>query len=371
MMAAPIYVPVVKAKRNDMASLRDVAESKKSEIRPLLELAEYGSTEHDKIIAGCVTRLAQFSWPIAPYVDLYSLLPNAVVASGVNATVEGFCQIAARGIDIIPTYGFERNDDLWRDLGDVSRELRTGFCFRVDVEDLDDQAEQTWINIIERSAEMGLVAGDIDVIVDLRFIGNSPLERLVNLTRGFFELQPRRFVPRFRAVIGSSALKTVSNIPVNGTAPVLRQELLLWSRIQARMGARQQIAFGDYGVIHPDFSQNAPSPNANAKIRYTRGDSIHYFRGSRLFKPSNFGQYHALARRVIASPHYRGHQYSAGDNEIWNCASRSIRPGNLGTWVKVDQNHHIETTVNQIRYAFREVARGAAAPRLVEALQEA
>lgn len=370
-MANPIYVPVVKAKRNDMASLSDIPLVDQSDIRPLLELAEYGSMEYDRIVETFASRLAAFSWPIPPYVDLYSLRPDALVASGANATVEGFRQIASRGISIIPTYGFERNDSIWSDLGELAEVFRTGFCFRVDLDDLDDQSEQTWVNIIERSAEMGLTPADIDVLVDLRFIGDQSLLRLVRLTQEFFDLQPKGFLPRFLAVAGSSALKTVSTIPQNGMAPVLRQELLLWSRIQARAGVSQQIAFGDYGVIHPDFSQGAPSPNANAKIRYTRGDSIHYFRGSRLFRPSNFGQYHVLARRVVASPLYRGNQYSEGDAEIWACANRSDRPGNLGTWVKVDQNHHVQTTVNQIRHARREVARGASAPRLEEILQGA
>jgi T4 beta protein len=370
-MDAPIYVPVVKAKRNDIASLDGVVPSNRLAIRPLLELAEYGSTDCDKILGALVTRLARFTWPNAPYVDLYSFLPDACVASGVNATVEGFRRIADSGISVIPTYGFERNDNLWGDLGAVAERLATGFCFRVDIEDLDDQSEQTWVNIIERSAEMGLAAGDIDVIVDLRFVGDWALQQLTDLTHEFLELQPEEFRPRFRAVAGSSALKNVAGIPVNGTGTVVRQELLLWSEIQALLGAADQVAYGDYGVIHPDFSQSAPSPNANAKIRYTRGDSIHYFRGTRLFKPANFGQYHSLARRVIASPHYRGLQYSAGDGEIWNCANRNTQPGNLGTWVKVDQNHHIETTVDQIRHALLAVANGAAASRVVEVLQGA
>lgn len=351
-MNSVIYVPIVKAKRNDIASLSDVTPSNRRAIRPLLELAEYNSADCDRILGTFLTRLARFAWPHAPYVDLYSFLPEACVASGINATVEGFRQIAARGIGVIPTYGFERNDALWDDLGSVAKQLGNGFCFRVDIEDLDDQAEQTWVNIIERSAGMGLGPGDVDVVLDLRFVGDSPLQKLIVLTQGFLQLKPKEFTPRLLAVVGSSALKTVTGIPVDGAATV-------------------QIAFGDYGVIHPDFSQSAPSPNANAKIRYTRGDSIHYFRGTRLFKPSNFGQYHGIARRVVASPQYRGRHYSAGDGEIWNCANRSTRPGNLGTWVRVDQNHHIETTVDQIRHALREVANGASASSLVHLLQGA
>ena len=370
-MGGVIYVPIVKAKRHDMASLGDVLPSSRPAIRPLLELAEYASTDNDAVLRGLLKRLSQFQWPHPPYMDLYSFLPHARVSSGANATIEGFRQIAAHGLRVIPTYGFQRNDTLWRDLGQIAKRLRAGFCFRVDIDDLDDQAEQTWSEIIERAADMGISAAEVDLIVDLRYIGNVDLRRLVDLSTEFLDLRPVRFKPRLVALAGSSALKTVTNVPRNGEGAVVRVELRLWSHIQARLGALQPMAFGDYGVVHPDFSQSAPSPNANAKIRYTRGDSIHYFRGSRLFKPSNFGQYHELALRVVKSPQYRGRDYSVGDGEIWECANRDTQPGNLGTWVRIDQNHHIETTVAQIKSAVNALARGGAANNLLDVLQAA
>lgn len=303
-MNAAIYVPIVKAKRNDIASLGDVDPSKRNAIRPLLELAEYGSSDSDAVLRALLAKLVQFKWPVAPYVDLYSFLPDASVASGVNATVEGFRLVAAAGLSVIPTYGFQRNESLWGDLGSVARQLGTGFCFRVDIEDLDDQAEQSWSDIIERSAQMKLAGESVDVVIDLRYVGDTKPARLFALTQGFLAIRPNGFKPRAIAIAGSSALKTVAPVPVNGTFAVLRQELLLWAQIQAQLGTSGTLAFGDYGVIHPDFSQSAPSPNANAKIRYTRGDSIHYFRGTRLFKPSNFGQYHDLAVELqeVVSP---------------------------------------------------------------------
>jgi len=370
-MSAIVYVPIVKAKRNDISSLSDVFPPNRGAIRPLLELAEYGNTDADAVLRGLLIRLSQFQWPHSPYLDLYSFLPHARVANGANATVEGFRRIAAQGLRVIPTYGFQRNDALWTDLGALASKLGTGFCFRVDIDDLDDQAEQTWVDIVERSAELGLTAKEIDVLVDLRYVGDVGLQRLIDLSVEFLELSPEGFKPRLTALAGSSALKTVTDVPVEGHGAIARVELLLWSQVQAQLGAAQPIAFGDYGVVHPDFSQSAPSVNANAKIRYTRGDSIHYFRGSRLFKPSNFGQYHGLARRVVGSPQYRGRDYSVGDGEIWDCANRDSQPGNLGTWVRIDQNHHIETTVAQIRSAVGELARTGGARNLLDVLQAA
>lgn len=77
-MNAAIYVPIVKAKRNDIASLGDVDPSKQQVIRPLLELAEYGSMDCDAILRTFLKRLSLFTWPLTPYVDLYSFLPSVV-----------------------------------------------------------------------------------------------------------------------------------------------------------------------------------------------------------------------------------------------------------------------------------------------------
>ncbi len=172
-MEQPIYVPVVKAKKNDLDALRDVAKSKRGGIRPLLELAEYGSTDNDAILNSFIRRLSAFNWPLAPYVDLYSFLPDALADNGRNATTEGFRLIASRGLAAIPTYGLARNDNLWAELGRLAIALKNGFCFRIDIDDLDDlddQSEETWVEILERSAEMHLGAQQVDIVVDLRFI---------------------------------------------------------------------------------------------------------------------------------------------------------------------------------------------------------
>jgi hypothetical protein len=104
-MEQPIYVPIVKAKKNDLDALRNVPRTNRGGVRPLLELAEYESTDNDAILNKFVARLSAFDWPIAPYVDLYSFMPDASVSNGRNATTEGFRLIASKG--------FARYSNVW------------------------------------------------------------------------------------------------------------------------------------------------------------------------------------------------------------------------------------------------------------------
>lgn len=366
------YVSIVKAKANDIAALTQLDASTRQIVRPLLELAEYEATDNDATLSKFIKHITPLRFPHLPYVDLYSFMPDAIVADSTNATLAGFQRIAAAGLKVIPTYGFGRNDSIWQGLAASAKEMNSGLCFRVDIDDLDDNSEQTWEELLERTAQMGLGPEELDIIVDLRFVGDKPLTQIISLITGFLALQPTGFYPKNITIAGSSALKTVTEVPVNGHLALHRQELTLWSRLQDLLDFDRPVLFGDYGIVHPDFSQSVRSPNSNAKIRYTRGQSIHYFRGSPLYKPvSNFSQYHTLAARVTTSEIYRGPQYSAGDLHILRCAQHTTGPGNLGTWVRVDQNHHIETTAKQMRHVRQALALGASPQLLAEELQDA
>jgi hypothetical protein len=169
-------------------------------------------------------------------------------------------------------------------------------------------------------------------------------------------------VAEYRSIViaGSSALKTVGSIEKERTGEVIRQELHLWSTLWRDMPDSVKPTFGDYGVIHPDFSDQAASPNVNAKIRYTAGDKIIYFRGHALHKPvKDYDQYHVLAGRVSADPRYGDRSQSFGDTYIDNCAKRLIKPGSLATWVIADMNHHVCYTARQLSRLTQELAAAA------------
>ena len=106
--------------------------------------------------------------------------------------------------------------------------------------------------------------------------------------------------------------------------------------------------YGDYGIVHPDFSAGGPNKNRNSKIRYTSGNKIRYFRGHKLADPPYFSKYHELAERVRSSSIFRGADFSFGDQYVEDCADLNAGTGSLGTWVAADMNHHFEYTAVQI-----------------------
>jgi hypothetical protein len=186
-------------------------------------------------------------------------------------------------------------------------------------------------------------------MLDLRDLKKHDLDELQDIVRDFFKINPR--IRGYRSIIlaGSSALKTVSEVQQDGIGHVVRRELTLWSRVQREVSRDLPLVFGDYGVIHPDFSDQGPNKYMNAKIRYTDRGRIVYFRGHGLKHPvKDYVQYHGLAAQVRDSAAYRGREFSYGDWYIDAVADFNSTSGHPGTWVLADMNHHLEYTTMQM-----------------------
>lgn len=349
----PTYVPMVKGKHYDLAGTGAVQNATRSLIKPFVEALPI----HPKrpSVEEHVFRLCEQIRKNLPlgsvFVDFHGLPPEAVVEDGANAVLHGYGLLKAYGRAVTPAYGFERNDEIWTELGGVTREFGQGFCFRLSPDDLFSYAsDEVWSRIIERTAQMGLGEHEVDVLLDLRSLAERDLATLAEQIIDFLFANSR--VAEYRSIIlaGSSALKDVSNIDPEHSTEVVRQELYLWANLWRDMPDSVRLTFADYGVVHPDFSdQQGPNKYMNAKIRYTVGDKIIYHRGHGLIHPvKDFNQYHNLARQVVDDPRYRGRPASFGDRYVHDCANRLIKPGTPATWVKADMNHHVCYTAEQI-----------------------
>lgn len=359
-MANILYSPIVKGKLNDLKALGRTSSRTRSLTKPMIEampLAKGADIETH------VVRTAHYLVKHVPlgtiYLDFYGLTPGLKMPDGSDAVISGFKLVKSLGRIVTPAYGFGRDDSLWPALRDVTLAYGQGFCFRIDIDDLDDQAEDTWSQVLERSAQLGLKADNIDLVIDLRDVGSADVDLLKGHVLHFLEIAPAGSPYRSVTVTGSSALKTVSEIPKDGVDAVARNELLVWSRLQRDLARDASLVFGDYGVIHPDFSDQGPNKYMNAKIRYTSGGQIVYFRGHGLRHPEkDYTQYHSLAGQVRDSSHYCGRTFSYGDRYIDMVADFNTSHGSPGTWVLADMNHHLEYTAARL-------------PSLVDRIREA
>ncbi len=351
-MNSAIYVPVIKGKKNDVIALGKLPLQIRSRVKPLIEampvnLKKSKIDEHVFKFCDYIKKNA----PIGEmFVDFYGLMPEATTEDGTNATLYGYQILKGLGLSATPTYGLERNDDLWQPLRNIVNGFGKGFAFRLRRDDLaEDLFDETWESIVQHSATLGLKENEIDLILDFATVSPLELPALKENIISFLFHNPR--VGRYRSIVitASSALKDVSEVEKDGISEVSRSELQLWSDLWRDMPDQIKPIYGDYGVIHPDFSDIGPNKYMNAKIRYTVGDKILYFRGHGLLWPvKDYEQYHDLAARVVADSRFRESAFSFGDKYLKDCSLRLGKTGAPGPWVKADMNHHLTYAVYQI-----------------------
>jgi hypothetical protein len=357
MSSTQLYSPIIKGKLNDLKAVDRLSSDARSRIKPLIEAMPLPAKNKglDEHLEKFVKYIVKYANVEEFFVDFYNLPPHLKTQDGINATLAGYHLLEEQGAPVTPTYGFERDDDLqrdeklWESLSAVVTIFGRGFCFRIDIDDLDDQAENTMNQVIARSSQLGLKPKDVDLFIDLRDLAGCDLVELKGLVLDFLQLIPQGQEYRSIILAGSSALKYVTDIPDEESMDVIQHELRIWGEIQLDVPESLTLVYGDYGVIHPDFSEAGNSKYMKAKIRYTSKGKITYYRGHGLRHPVNdYEQYYELAGRVKSASEYMGRDFSFGDQYIDDVADRSIRHGAPANWVLADMNHHLEYTAMQM-----------------------
>lgn len=363
-----LYAPIVKGHENDLKAVSLLGRDWSS-TKPLIEytLPKPG-TDVAADLAGFIERIRRYVALNETFVDFYGFHPGTPDIDDKHPIAFAFDIVRAYGLPVTPVMGFDREievarqEKLWRDVEPLFRRLGRGLCFRVDIEDIEGAPEETWEQIVERSAQLHLRPAEVDVVMDLRSLRERD-ERAVKELVIDFAVGARSFIPRSLILAGSSALQTVSNVPEDGGVSIDRTELRLWAELFVDAAFRSPLTFGDYGVVYPDFDRDTLATRINAKIRYTARDKIHYFRGQSYSKIPPEQQYPVLARRVVDSPVYADPKYSFGDRYIYECAQGLESPRSAGPWVFADQNRHLVHTARQTQELVKRL-RGAELDRV-------
>jgi hypothetical protein len=352
-MTKHIYIPIIKGKQYDLRALGKLQPEVRKLIKPLIELPPTPSskTSVDAYLVNFIQNLTKYGGAGNMFVDFYGFFPEEVTKSGILATVEGYELLHNIGQLVTPVYGLVRDDEVWEHLGSIVNKHKQGFCFRLEEDDLEeDAAEDTWKAIRTRSSQIGIDIKFVDLIIDLRDVRVKSVEEQVMLVTDFMLYQPKAIAFRSIAIAGCSAPKDVSVLKKDSIGDILRKELIIWTNLRADLAVGDALIYSDYGVVHPDFAADdlPVGGSANCKIRYTVGKNIMIFRGHK--RAGDSGQPHGLAEKVRSHSKYCGRDFSFGDEYIDDVADYTTGPGHLGSWVLADMNHHLTYAPIQIEH---------------------
>lgn len=355
-----LYTPIVKGKANDFKAIGKMPKNLASRAVPLVELL--APDEPSDIEDACIrfgSQLRKYCPKQRVSVDLHAIPPRQKASDGSPLLESLFANLRGIGVDFVPVFGLDHEPELWGRVSRTAREEGRGLTIRVTSDDLlipDDTRDE----LVDRLESARLDASGVNLLIDLGSLlgmDKAGLAAMRSRAQDFIDLAMTARDFGLVSLVGSSMPKDVSAVPKKGHAAIARNELPLWLAVADSL-SETHIAFGDYGIIHPNFSMKAPATNANAKIRYTSTREHHIFRGYSLREGIGYKQYHELSRRVRAASVYRGRDFSFGDEYVWRCADLEANSGNLGTWVEVDMNHHLVFTAAQLTRIEARVAAG-------------
>ena len=348
-MSQAFYTPFVKSKRGEASALQHLDPGVKQMILPFfdvlaLEQGVIGSGDVEAHVvkqSGMIAKAWAEQGPC--YVDLFDVNPAARCLNGVHPLLRVMGELLTKKVKPIPVLGLERDVGYRLAAKQLMEWNPPAVAVRLELEDMQlvgGLAQRVYQMLLE----VGAAALPLHIICDFRSIwrkakGDDGSQVFKAALKELRALKPLRIV--FAA---SNMVDSMAAFKPNSINLLPRRDLDAWKQIVN--GGASDIAFGDYGVVHPDYVDLDPRfIKPSAKIRYATPSHWVVVKGTSW--RDNTSQHHILSQQLRATGHFRD-SGCWGDEYIASAAIGRPKYGTLETWVTIDQNSHITLTANQV-----------------------
>lgn len=361
-MNLPSYVPILNAKQGEFDALFNTPKSTHNSIFPLFEFPVFS----DEILkrkkyVDLPAPKQQFIYDISKKIidvrtnmplmfDIHNWSSDARLENGESLLQYAFNRLSAKNAEVYTVIGYDR----WEDEEYVKtllsiRNYSDKFTIRLESFAFDDMYEDHFFEVIDDIIErLDLIPENVNVIIDLRDVTKESITEIQQKIEKTIEsIEDYNF--RFASIAGCSLTSMINEMvpEQNSTGNVLRREYVAWKAIRTAY-PKTKIIFGDYGIVSPNAADGIRTPHANGKIRYTIKDEYLIVRGHSRSQGNKGEQMYDLSEIVVKSRHYLGESFCWGDSRIKDCSKRLFK-GNLGGWVAIDTNHHLQFVLTDVR----------------------
>ena len=346
MQATPkTYVPILKSKEGEYTSFPALDPNLRKMVMPLFEVLPFPSADADADLTSVVVKLEKNlkTWPIL-FVDLALVAPSVRTTAGVHPVKFLFDALRPHRINAVPVTGIGRSTPYQKAVAEAVSKDNRGLCLRIKADEVDDDLS-TKIDAV--LAAIGCTPTDTHLILDFASISKGGGAATALLARTILAALPHLLSWKTLTVAGTAFPQSLAGVPADGEESIERAEWTAWGRLRA--GNLKRIpGFGDYTISHPEMVEFDPTKmSMSASIRYTSNGNWLCLKG-RSTKKNGFGQFHTLSAKLIRRPEYAGAAFSLGDGYINDCAARRAGPGNMTTWRRVGNVHHITSIAGEI-----------------------
>jgi hypothetical protein len=258
----------------------------------------------------------------------------------------------------LPVTGLTRDDAYQAVVANSVAIDAGGLVLRLGRDDFRSSAIETLTERIDSFlSRFGLQPAEVDVILDLRFVGFLHRERDEVFAESMIRSLPHLKAWRNLALVGSGMPRDGKGFRTNDITPFGRSEWWVWLELRRRiaaLGLGRLPIFGDYGVINPE--PEVPTGDSRPlsripQVRYTAGDDCLMIRGLDL-RETDPAHLQPLFQQLIDGRDWSGASFSKGDAWIARVAAGSPNPGIWSTWKRNGQSHHWTYVSQQLATRF-------------------
>ena len=339
------YVPILKGKAGEFASLGEISSKCKSGMTPLIELITK-DREKRKIEDDCGKLSKSWSDTRPIFIDVY-LDINDDARSSVGSMRAYFDKARLISLTIIPVTGLRRHSDYQSLIQDICSKDKKGVCLRVESTDMADEEElKKQLQLFLKAFKMN--ESEVDLLVDFKEIPLTQVPLFQMMAGTILSYLPN--IKKWRTLTLAATTFPISMGDFQSANISIRQrgEWTIWTNIRSLRSYGRIPTFGDYAIANPvitDFDPRIMDMTANIRYTIERDWLVLKGRGVKRF---GYPQFRSISRTLVGRPEFSGAGFSAGDNYISNCAAGNVSTGNMTTWRRVGTTHHLTFVVDRI-----------------------
>ncbi|MGY6209879.1 beta family protein [Cytobacillus firmus] len=326
-----LYVPILRCKAGEKDALIQLKDDVKDKIVPLFEVAPDTISKFSDITRAWKSRKFYFDLHAALEIDnekYFELIDKCIMDDVLS--------------DMIPVVHVSDDSEKIAKVKEVSA---NGIAIRVTTNELSDPDFDFSFSDMLRENELS----NCDLILDAQYINNDTLNTQIFVLKSTLSTIPNLASFR-RIIIASGSIPDTLNVPKEELVSIQRFEKLLFENIRkALMPKGIEPIFSDYTISHYSYFEFIPGMQMSFKIRYAAENEYFIYKGLTLKKGGlKIDKVLEGCKAIIEkSGHFKGPDFSWGDTEIYDRYSgETTGPGNLQSWVSIDENHHITLMVD-------------------------
>lgn len=335
------YVPVLKVKRGEKASLQALAAPLHALITPLLEIVERNGATASSVEGHIDTAFKNLADSVRAYPRCF-LDVREIASDGPAAAEEVFQRAANLGMVFVPVTGLSRTVDVAAALAHRSH----GISLRLTRDEFEKSDLTTAIPRFMRTH--ALEPEDVDLIVDLGAVDEMISVGIMSLTELFLAAVPDHARWRTFTVSACAFPMSMACVDRHSHTTLERAEWVAWrDGLHARRGSIPRLpTFSDCVIQHPKGVEgfNPRTMQVSASIRYTLPEEWLLVKGESTRRTPPSVQFPALAMQ-LAYGHLRdqfaGPAHCMGCQSIKDAADGASRLGSAEAWRRLGTIHHM------------------------------